>query len=176
MTEQQQRGRTNRRRFLLITGLALPAVGGLTAYAAWPQPYRHEVRTEPEPLNRRFAPYLGGLTDAHWLGYDIDGTGDDRTIPSPDYRVRLVGVAHLPAGGAAAIVNDPGRTFVPAAPSALPAPLKPYLPAVAAWRHSPEFDAYANHKGSGSDASSSGRYLFDTALDLVHFDVLYAST
>ncbi|MGW7437684.1 hypothetical protein [Streptomyces sp. NPDC054849] len=173
---EHQRGRTNRRRFLLIAGIPLLSVGGLTAYAAWPQPYRHEVRTDPEPLNRRFKPYLGELTDPHWLGYDIDESGDDRSIPSPDSRVRLVGVAHLPTGGAAAIVRHPDHTFRPAAPSALPGPLKPYLPAAAAWQHSPEFDAYANRGGSGPDVSPSGRYPFDTARDLVHFDVLYLFT
>ncbi|MFA7766675.1 hypothetical protein [Streptomyces sp. NRRL S-448] len=176
-----QRGRTNRRRFLLIAGLPLLTVGAGMTYLLWPEPpSRAEVRTDLEPLNRRLGPFLGELTDAHWLGYDIDDTGDDRGIPSPDSRVRVVGVAHLPAGGAAAITGKPDHAFAAAgAPSGLPAALKQHLPAAAAWQHSPAFDAYANSQGAGGQASDgipSGRYLFDTARDLVHFDVLYLFT
>ncbi|MGW6980500.1 hypothetical protein ACWGE1_13790 [Streptomyces sp. NPDC054932] len=175
-----QRGRTNRRRFLLIAGLPLLTVGAGLTYAMWPgPPYTHKVRTDLEPLNRRLGPFLGELTDAHWLGYDIDGKGNGRTVPSPDSRIRVVGVAHLSAGGAAAITGKPDHAFGPGAPSDPPAPLKPYLPAAAAWRHSPGFDAYADGQGAGSQATDgkpAGRYLFDTARDLVHFDVLYLFT
>ncbi|MFB6558291.1 hypothetical protein ACFCYH_05135 [Streptomyces sp. NPDC056400] len=176
-----QRGRTDRRTFLLIAGLPLLTVGAGMTYLLWPQPPRRpEVRTDLEPLNRRLGPFLGELSDAHWLGYDIDGPDDDRSIPSPDSRVRVVGVAHLPTGGAAAITGKPDHAFAAAgAPSDLPAALEPYLPAGAAWRHGPGFDAYANGQGAGSQASDgipSGRYLFDTARDLVHFDVLYLFT
>ncbi|WP_405787701.1 hypothetical protein OG753_07115 [Streptomyces sp. NBC_00029] len=176
-----QRGRTDRRRFLLIAGLPVLTVGAGLTYLLWPEPpYRPEVRTDLEPLNRRLGPFLGELTDAHWLGYDIDasGAGDDR-IPSPDSRIRLVGAARLPAGGAAAITAKPDHAFAPGAPSGLPAPLKKYLPADAAWQHSPGFDAYANGQGGKSEASDgtpSGRYLFDVARDLVHFDLLYLFT
>ncbi|MFB6614300.1 hypothetical protein ACIGFK_28075 [Streptomyces sp. NPDC085524] len=168
-----QRGRTNRRRFLLIAGLPLLAVGGGMTYLLWPEPYRNPVRTDLEPLNERFGPDLGALSEAHWLGYDIDEAGhDSRTIPGPDSRIRLVGIAHLPPGGAAAVVRAPGRTFAPAEPSALPERLKTYVPAAAAWQHSPEFDAHLN--GRSSDATStSGEYHFDVERDLVRFDVLY---
>ncbi|MFI8388480.1 hypothetical protein [Streptomyces sp. NPDC085540] len=176
-----QRGRTDRRTFLLIAGLPLLTVGAGMTYLLWPEPPRRpEVRTDLEPLNRRLGPFLGELSDAHWLGYDIDGPDDDRSIPSPDSRVRVVGVAHLPTGRAAAITGKPDHAFAAAgAPSDLPAPLKQYLPAGAPWQHSPDFDAYANGPGAGSQASGgipSGRYLFDTARDLVHFDVLYLFT
>ncbi|WP_406087003.1 hypothetical protein [Streptomyces virginiae] len=177
-----QRGRTNRRRFLLIAGLPLLTVGGGLTYLMWPEPPRGpEVRTDLEPLNRRLGPFLGELTDAHWLGYDIDGTGDSRSIPGPDSRIRVVGVARLPAGGAAAITGKPDHAFAAAggAPSDLPAALKQYLPAAATWQHSPSFDTYANGQGAAGQASDgipSGRYLFDTARDLVHFDVLYLFT
>ncbi|MFD7261081.1 hypothetical protein [Streptomyces sp. NPDC059874] len=168
-----RRGRTNRRRFLLIAGLPLLAVGGGMTYLLWPEPYRNPVRTDLEPLNERFKPYLGELSEAHWQGYDIDeATQGSRTIPGPDSRIRLVGIAHLPPGGAAAVVRAPGRTFAPAEPPALPGPLKKHLPAVAAWQHSPEFDAYMN--GKSSDASgASGAFHFEVERDLVHFDVLY---
>ncbi|MFG2990437.1 hypothetical protein ACGFZK_14295 [Streptomyces sp. NPDC048257] len=172
-----QRGRTNRRRFLLIAGLPLLTVGAGLTYLMWPEPpHRPEVRTDPEPLNRRLGPFLGELTDAHWLGYDIDGAGDDRSIPGPDSRIRVVGVAHLPAGGAAAITGGPDHAFAPGVPADPPAPLKPYLPAGASWQHSPAFDAYADGEGAktqAADGSPTGRYHFDTTRDLVHFDVLY---
>ncbi len=68
------------------------------------------------------------------------------------------------------------RRFLLIAGLPLPAPLKPYLPAAEARQHSPECDVYADREGSGPDVSiSAGRYLFDTARDLVHFDVLYLS-
>ncbi|MFJ8017691.1 hypothetical protein [Streptomyces sp. NPDC096339] len=171
-----QRGRTNRRRFLLIAGLPLLAVGGGMTYLLWPEPPSPNpftVRTDAEPLNTRFGPWLGELTDPHWLGYDIDeaAAGGDRFIPGPDPRIRLVGVARLPAGGAAALAGVPGRTFTPAALPELPGPLKPHLPAEATWQHSPEFDAYANHEAT--DGHPTGRYLIDVARDLVCFDVVY---
>ncbi|WP_030758187.1 MULTISPECIES: ubiquinol-cytochrome c reductase iron-sulfur subunit N-terminal domain-containing protein [unclassified Streptomyces] len=176
-----QRGHTNRRRFLLIAALPLATVGAGLTYLMWPEPGpRTEVRTDLKPLNRRLGPFLGELTDAHWLGYDIDGTGDARGIPSPDSRIRVVGVARLTAGGAAAITGKPDHAFAAGgAPSDLPAALEQYLPAAATWQHSPGFDAYANGRGAAeqaSDGTPSGRYLFDTARDLVHFDVLYLFT
>ncbi|MFF4007635.1 hypothetical protein [Streptomyces sp. NPDC001717] len=168
-----QRGRTNRRRFLLVAGLPLLAAGGGMTYLLWPEPDRNPVRTDLKPLNDRFKPYLGELGEAHWLGYDIDEVGrDSRTIPSPDSRIRLVGVAHLPPGGAAAVVRAPGRTFAPAEPSALPERLRTYVPAAAAWQHSSEFDAYVNERTLDAK-SSSGEYHFDVERDLVRFDVLY---
>ncbi|MFG2336223.1 hypothetical protein [Streptomyces yangpuensis] len=173
-----QRGRVNRRRFLLIAGIPLLTVGAGTAYAVWPGPDRSgpQVRSDLDPLNARFGPYVGTLVEAHWLGYDIDEPpGGSRTIPGPDSRIRLVGVARLTAGGAAAVTGRTQYAFTPAAaPSAPPAPLAPYLPAAAAWQHSPRFDAHANREGV--EGNPSGEYLFDTARDLVRFDLLYLYT
>ncbi|WP_206310010.1 hypothetical protein [Streptomyces sp. A0592] len=177
-----QRGRTSRRRFLLIAGIPLLTVGAGTAYAVWPGPDRSgpQVRTDLEPLNARFGPYVGTLDAAHWLGYDIDekpGSADSRTIPGPDSRIRLVGVARLAAGGAAAITGRAEYAFAPApaaAPAALPAELAPYAPAGAAWQHSRQFDAFANHEGA--EGHPSGEYHFDAARDLVRFDLLYLYT
>lgn len=177
-------GRTNRRTFLLAAaGIPLLALGGAVTYVLWsdvdrlpgPEPDWRRVRTDLEPLNKELGPYLGEVTDAHWLGYDVDEAAfGDRTIPSPDSRVRLVGVAHLAPGGAASITGTPGRTFAAAVPTELPTPLEPFLPAVPAWQRSPEFDAYAN---SGKwDGNTSGEYLIDPARDLVYFDVLYFTT
>ncbi|MFJ7589031.1 hypothetical protein ACIQZO_16950 [Streptomyces sp. NPDC097617] len=178
-----QRGRTDRRRFLLIAGLPLLTVGAGLTYLMWPEvPYRPRVRTDLEPLNRRFGRFLGTLADAHWLGYDIDSAGDDRSIPSPDSRIRVVGFAHLAGGGASAITGRPEHAFAAGAPSEPPAPpesLKPYLPAGGNWRHSPGFDAYADNRDAVSwaaDGSPAGRYYFDTDRDLVHFDVQYLYT
>lgn len=184
MDDQRGPQRLDRRRFLLLAGVPLLAAGAGAAYALWPgprpgrQPQPHPVRTDVEPLNRRFRPYLGELTAAHWIGYDIDERPDtSRSIPGPDSRIRVVGIARMPDGGAAAIVRDPARRFDSAAPSALPAELEPHLPAAAAWQHSPEFDAYANRPGgAGAEALRSGEYLFDTARDLVCFDILHTST
>ncbi|MFI8360664.1 hypothetical protein ACIGD1_10945 [Streptomyces sp. NPDC085612] len=171
-----QRGRTNRRRFLLIAGIPLLGLAGGTAYALKPPPpYRHRVRTDLDPLNTRLRPYLGDLAEAHWVGYDVDGPAEDRGIPGPDSRIRLVGVARLAAGGAEAIVSNPEYDFAPgAAPTGLPEPLAPHLPAGAAWRHSPKFDAYANPPGARPQVS--GRFSFDTARNLVCFDLLYLYT
>ncbi|WP_329388799.1 hypothetical protein OG625_34450 [Streptomyces sp. NBC_01351] len=176
-----QRGRTNRRSFLLTAGLPLLAVGGGMTYLLWPEsdpgrePDWRRVRTDLEPLNKGFGAYLGELTDAHWLGYDVDEAKyGDRSIPSPDSRIRLVGVAHLAPGGAASVVGTPGRTFAAAVPSEPPTPLAPYLPADQAWQRSPEFDAQANSETSGG--YQSGEYLIDVRRDLVYFDVLYFTT
>ncbi|MET9598346.1 hypothetical protein [Streptomyces sp. NPDC006459] len=176
-----QRGHTDRRRFLLIAGLPVLTVGAGLTYLLWPQsPAREpQVRTDLEPLNRRLGPFLGELADAHWLGYDIDGAGGDRSIPGPDSRIRVVGVAHLPGGRAAAITGNPEHAFAGGAPFEPPAPLKRYLPLGTAWQHSPAFDAYADGRGDASratDGSPTGRYCFDTTQDLVHFDVVYLFT
>ncbi|MEU6312864.1 hypothetical protein [Streptomyces sp. NPDC047014] len=173
---EAQRGGTNRRRFLLIAGIPLLAVAGGTAYALKPSPpYRHQVRTDLEPLNSRLRPYLGELAEAHWVGYNIDAPGGDRTIPGPDARVRLVGVARMAAGGADAIVRNPEYDFGPGAqPSDLPEPLVPHVPGDAAWQHSPRFDAHANRAGAeGASPHVSGPYLFDTGRNLVCFDLVY---
>ncbi|MFC9582362.1 hypothetical protein ACFVJ8_05900 [Streptomyces yangpuensis] len=175
---REPRGRVDRRRFLLIAGIPLLTVGAGTAYAVWPGPDRSgpQVRTDLEPLNARFGPYVGTLVEAHWLGYDIDEPpGGSRTVPGPDSRIRLVGVARLAAGGAAAVTGRAEYAFTPAAaPSEPPAPLVPYLPAGAAWQHSPKFDAHANREGA--EGNPSGEYLFDPARDLVRFDLLYLYT
>ncbi|WP_030759501.1 hypothetical protein [Streptomyces sp. NRRL F-2664] len=182
------RGRIHRRRFLLLAGLPLLSAGAGTACAVRPRsdapgreaPRRDasgsRVRTDLEPLNARFGPSVGSLAEAHWLGYDIDeAPGGSRTVPGPDSRIRLVGVARLAAGGAAAVTGRAEYAFTPAAaPSALPAELAPYAPVGAAWQHSPHFDTYANREGSGG--RPSGEYHFDTARDLVRFDLLYLFT
>ncbi|APU38961.1 hypothetical protein [Streptomyces sp. TN58] len=182
--QREQRGRrapADRRRFLLFAAVPLLAACAGTAYAVWPGPApsgpRVRVRTDPEPLNARFGPYVGTLVEAHWLGYDIDEpSGGSRTVPGPDSRIRLVGIARLAAGGAAAVTGRAEYAFTSggAAPSALPAELEPYAPAGAAWQHSPRFDAHAN-KGQ-SEGNPSGRYHFDPARDLVRFDLLYLYT
>ncbi|MGW2274204.1 hypothetical protein [Streptomyces yangpuensis] len=176
--QREPRGRVDRRRFLLIAGIPLLAAGAGTAYALWPGPDRSgpQVRTDLKPLNARFGPYVGTLVEAHWLGYDIDEPpGGSRTVPGPDSRIRLVGVARLTAGGAAAVTGRAEYAFTPAAaPSEPPAPLVPHLPAGAAWQHSPQFDAHANREGA--EGNPSGEYLFDPARDLVRFDLLYLYT
>ncbi|MCX5197075.1 hypothetical protein OOK31_24785 [Streptomyces sp. NBC_00249] len=172
-------GRTGRRRFLTLTGgILLAGVAGTAAVSALrssqeqdePDPLR--VRTDLEPLERRFGPALGPLSDAHWIGYDIDAAQESRLgPPSPDSRIRFVGLARLRPGRAAGILTAPGRTATPAPLADLPARLEPYVPAGAVWRGSAEFDSAANTEEPS--VSSTGRFRFDEAHDLVCFDLLY---
>ncbi|MFF7178058.1 hypothetical protein [Streptomyces sp. NPDC008121] len=155
-----------------------------------PDPLR--VRTDTGPLHKRFVA-LGRLTDAHWLGYDIDTVGQRETIPSPDARIRVVGVAR-PVRGAAEIVRSvpPAERFAPAAlPADLPDPLVPYLPTRSGWQASTAYDlrvlapasaASGTGTGPGAGAGSpggeraSGRFLLHVELDLVWFDTLFLVT
>ncbi|OKK17254.1 hypothetical protein AMK16_20445 [Streptomyces sp. CB00455] len=175
------RGRSDRRRLLVALGapllLAGAGAGVAAAVRSGDEPGPRRVRTDSEPLNRRFASVLGELSEAHWQGYDIDGGAGERTVPGPDSRIRLVGVARLRPGRAAEILRVPDHAFAPAEPAPLPAELERYVPAGAAWRGSARFDAYANRPGTaggpGGDTGRSGGYLFDAARDLVRFDVVF---
>ncbi|MCX4524433.1 MULTISPECIES: hypothetical protein [unclassified Streptomyces] len=193
---ESQRGRTGRRRFLLILGgpllLAGTGIGIASALSSAGEerpgernpgerdsgerdsgePDPHRVRTDLAPLKRRFGA-AGELLEAHWQGYDLDGSaGGDRYLPSPDSRLRLVGVARLGAGQVAGILRDAGYSFAAAAPKDLPERLKPYAPADAAWQRAEAFDALVNRPVPGLFTSSSGGFLLDAERDLVCFDVV----
>lgn len=170
-----QRGRTNRRKFLLIAGAPLLLLGAGLGYALWPEQEDGEkVRTDLDPLNRRFWTALGDVSDAHWLGYDIDESNNDRSIPSPDSRVRLVGIAHLKPGTANRILRDPAHRFEITELSTLPGKLKPYVPAGAGWRQSATYDKVAIEEGL--DVIPSGTFCFDGIRDLVYFDYVFLYT
>lgn len=167
-----QRGHTNRRRFLLAVGTPLLLLGGGLTYTFWPEEEDAEkVRTDLAPLNRRFWTALGDVSDAHWLGYDIDESNNDRSIPSPDSRVRLVGIARLKPGTANRILRDPAHHFEATALSTLPDKLKPYVPSAAAWRQSATYDARALEEGL--NVVPSGSFCFDGIRDLVYFDYVF---
>ncbi|MET9603604.1 hypothetical protein ABZZ17_00915 [Streptomyces sp. NPDC006512] len=177
----EQSGRTGRRRFLALTGAAallLGAAGAVGAAVLWPEPEpepdRRRVRTDPAPLNSRFEQALGPLSDPHWLGYDVDASSADRYLPSPDSRIRLVGIARMRPGAAAEVLARPGHAFAPAGLPDLPAPLEPHVPAGARWQGSPDFDRAANRPGAS--VQPSGTYRLDAARDLVWFDVLFRYT
>ncbi|GAA3767782.1 hypothetical protein GCM10022206_03120 [Streptomyces chiangmaiensis] len=91
---------------------------------------RAKVRTDLEPLERRFAA-LGPLSGAHWLGTAL-GTDSGRSVPGPT-DVRVVGTAQLRAGAVAAIMGAPHRSFQPETPSRLPAELAEFMPTGARW-------------------------------------------
>ncbi|MGW6686399.1 hypothetical protein [Streptomyces sp. NPDC054961] len=155
---------------MLGVPLVLAGTGwGVAAAMTGDEDPKRGIRTDLEPLNTRFAPYTGELAGAHWQAYDIDDRGDRLTVPSPDRRIRLVGVARLGAGSARRAL-DGGSTFFPSAPRDLPGPLKPYLPADAQWQRSAHFDTLV----AGSDAETAGtsEICLDVQRDLMYFDLL----
>ncbi|MBT2448290.1 hypothetical protein J7F03_14615 [Streptomyces sp. ISL-43] len=170
---ETQRGRTSRRGLLLGLGAPLLLGGAGLGYALWPEEAGGPtVRTDVEPLNRRFWTALGDVSNAHWLGYNIEEAGKDRvTVPSPETRVRLVGLARLASGKAKAIMRDPAHSFEAAALSTLPGPLKPYVPSSAGWRQSATYDKRALEEGL--NVVPSGTFHFDGIRDLVYFDFVF---
>lgn len=170
-----QRGLSSRRRLLLGLGAPLLLGAAGLGYVMWPEGEEAEkVRTDLAPLNRRFWTALGDVSDAHWLGYDIDESGSDRTVPSPDSRMRLVGVAHLKQGTANRIMRDPAHHFEVGSLAGLPAPLKPYIPSSAAWKQSTTYDKVALEEGL--NVVPSGTFRFDGIRDLVYFDYVFLYT
>ncbi|MGW4893561.1 hypothetical protein ACWEQL_15055 [Kitasatospora sp. NPDC004240] len=195
-TEQDARrtGRTrNARRWsaaaltLLVAGTTLGCSGDDGSGKAAPavDPDSTVVRTDTEPLQRRFLA-IGQFSDPHWLFYYPQFPSGRELIPSPDRPVRLVGIAHLPTGTAAAITTDPAYHFEPARPPATPAaspsghdpggdtpgPLRPppplagSLPGDTRWLTSPEYDR------SVTKSQYWGRFFLDPATDSIYFDTI----
>ncbi|WP_330294972.1 hypothetical protein [Streptomyces sp. NBC_00503] len=170
-----QRGHTSRRGLLLGLGAPLLLGGAGLTYVLWPEKAAGmKVRTDLEPLNRRFWTALGDVSDAHWLGYDADEPGAARTVPSPDSRVRLVGLAHLESGTAKRILRDPAHKFEVTTLSTLPAELKPFVPSGAGWQSSETYNKAALAEGLG--VIPSGSFCFDGIRDLVYFDYTFLYT
>lgn len=130
---------------------------------------RRRVHTHLEPLNERFAERTGQLAEAHWQAYDIDDKGERITLPSPDPRIRIVGIARLSPGGARKAMGG-GSTFFTATPKAVPDRLQKYLPADAQWLRSAHFDQLV--AGSATEASGASEVCLDPARDLMYFDLL----
>ncbi|MFE0510638.1 hypothetical protein [Streptomyces sp. NPDC058964] len=121
----------------------------------------HGVRTDSEPLERRFAA-LGPLSHAHWLGVVL-GTESRVSVPGPA-DVRVVGFAQLRAGSVAAIAGASKRGFQPATPSQLPKKLVRFMPKGARWVRSESFDLRV------TGGRYSGAFYFDRGADWVYFD------
>ncbi|MET7642771.1 hypothetical protein ABZS83_03785 [Streptomyces sp. NPDC005426] len=151
-----------RRRGALALGLAAVLVA-CTSTAR--EKDGNEVRTDSEPLERRFAT-LGPLSDAHWLGVVL-GTTDSR-IPGPT-DLRVVGFAQLRAGAVASIVGASQRGFQAEKPPRLPEELAPFMPKNARWVRSESFDRQVTGE------TYPGRFYFDAATDRVCFDTINAS-
>ncbi|WP_329139316.1 hypothetical protein OG552_33095 [Streptomyces sp. NBC_01476] len=150
-----------RRRGALALGLAT-VLAGCTSTAKSTD--SKEVRTDTEPLERRFVT-LGPLSDAHWLGVVL-GTGS--RVPGPT-DVRVVGFAQLRAGAVASIVGASQLGFQPAMPSRLPAELMRFMPENARWVRSGSFD------GQVTGETYSGAFYFDLGADWVYFDTINPS-
>ncbi|MGW1770485.1 hypothetical protein [Streptomyces sp. NPDC002104] len=167
-----ERGLGSRRRLLLGLGAPLLLGAAGLGYTMWPEEEKGEkVRTDVAPLNRRFWTALGDVSTAHWLGYGIDESGTGRSVPSPDTRMRLVGVARLKEGTANRIMRDPAHHFEEGPLAGLPAPLKPFVPSSAAWKQSVTYDKVALEEGLG--VIPSGTFRFDGIRDLVYFDYVF---
>ncbi|MFG3055960.1 hypothetical protein ACGFZP_34110 [Kitasatospora sp. NPDC048239] len=148
------------------------------------------VRTDTAPLQRPFAA-IGELSDPHWLGYNLHYESRP-LVPDQDPPIRVVGIAHLPAGTAAAITSRPEYAFhpvapadgaTPAAPTAsspgsasldlllpgpgqLPVPLRHALPVESDWLTSEAYDRTI------TGSRYQGRFFLDPLSDSVYFDTV----
>ncbi|MBD3579306.1 MULTISPECIES: hypothetical protein [Streptomyces] len=175
-------GRTGRRGFLALLGSAAlaPSAGAVGCAGLRPNEDHLRVRTDVEPLHKRFAA-LGELSDAHWLGYDLDAAGKRQAAPGPDARVRLVGVARTAPGTVAATLAaaPAGERFETVALAGdVPAPLAPYVPDRAGWRASTAYDLTVLARdpaqpGADGNDRADGRFLLHEADDRVWFDAVF---
>ncbi|MFD0270084.1 hypothetical protein ACFVGY_26505 [Streptomyces sp. NPDC127106] len=173
-------GAAERRRFLALLGGAalLPLAGTAGCAELRPNEDHLRVRTDVEPLRSRFAA-LGELSGAHWLGYDLDEAGKRQTIPGPDSRIRLVGVARLTEGTVAATLGaaPAGERFETVSlPAELPAPLAKHVPDRAGWWASTAYDLRVlarQPEQSTSGDEADGRFFLHEEDDLVWFDTVF---
>ncbi|MFD7627724.1 hypothetical protein ACFV7Q_17075 [Streptomyces sp. NPDC059851] len=176
-------GGTERRGFLaLLGGVVLSALAGTAGCSELrPNEDHLRVRTDVEPLHERF-PALGELSDPHWLGYDVDEAGRRQTLPGPDARIRLVGLARMAPGAVAAVLGaaTAGERFEPVDPPAdLPAPLATHVPDRAGWRASTAYDLRVLAQAPSQSATgdrADGRFLLHEEDDLVWFDTVFLYT
>ncbi|MFF5449355.1 hypothetical protein [Streptomyces sp. NPDC012888] len=178
------RERVGRREALALLGglVLLPAAGGCTAGPGEGRddapPDRLRVRTDVEPVRRRLGK-LGELSDPHWLGYPLDksGEGERLTVPAHDQRVRLVGLARLPAGAVAATLDAAEEPFEAAGLPEVPEPLRPFLPSGADWRTSGAYDVRVLAPGPEKTVNDTadGRFFLERERDLVWFDAVFLS-
>ncbi len=159
-------GFVSRRRWILLSGLV--ALSGCTgvhpAGSDGAVPDHKKVRRDVEPLQRRFAA-VGRLSDPHWLGYNPNDSGRE-SIPDQDPRIRVVGVARLPAGTVNSIVSATDYAFEPSTPSQLPEELAEFLPKNAEWVSSADYDDHI------TNSHYPGRFHLAPATDWVYFDTV----
>ncbi|MBC6461918.1 hypothetical protein [Actinomadura sp. HBU206391] len=120
-----------------------------------------DVRRDTAPLERRFTA-LGRLLDAHWLGHPL-GVDSRLSVPGPT-DVRVVGIARLRAGRAAAIVSARRADFRARVPSRVPDPLTGFMPPGAGWVGSAAFDSEITRD------AYYGAFHLDPESDHVYFD------
>ncbi|MFD3532774.1 hypothetical protein [Streptomyces sp. NPDC058664] len=154
------------RRALLLGGVVVlgGGAGACGPAADGDAPVHGKVRTDLEPLRRRFSA-IGRLSDAHWLAYNPDDSGRE-LLPDQDPRTRLVGTAHLPVGTVGAIVARSGHDFAPSTPVPPPEALAEFLPAGAGWLRSPGYDSAVTR------SLYHGTFHLDPVTDVVYFDAL----
>ncbi|WP_327678461.1 hypothetical protein [Streptomyces sp. NBC_00467] len=157
----------SRRNWILLGGLTVVG-GGTGIYAATDddpsRTDRERVRTDTAPLRRRFTS-IGQLSDPHWLGFNPNRHGRE-SVPEPDPQIRVVGIARLPAGRAAAVVGLTAYGFSPGVPEPAPKALEKFLPEHARWLTSPRYDRHI------TQAVYRGRFHFDPGTNSVYFDTV----
>ncbi|CAM5274218.1 hypothetical protein SNARM312S_02811 [Streptomyces narbonensis] len=160
-------GSVSRRGWLMLGGLfVLGGSGAVGCASAGGRDERNlrEVNTDVEPLERRFRA-IGRLSDPHWLGYDPNDSGRE-WIPDQDPRIRVVGVARLPAGAVRSVVGEPKYAFGPSEPSHPPQELAEFLPEGAGWMGSARYDKHITR------SLYVGRFHFSPTTDHVYFDTV----
>ncbi|MFB7359013.1 hypothetical protein [Streptomyces gardneri] len=157
----------SRRGWLVLGGLFVLGGGGAVACASGDGKAERdlrEVNTDVEPLQRRFGA-IGRLSDPHWLGYNPNDSGRE-WIPDQDPRIRVVGVARLPAGAVTSIVAKPVHAFEPSVLSHPPEELAEFLPEDAAWVSSVRYDKLI------TGSLYTGRFHLSPTTDHVYFDTV----
>ncbi|MFF8835563.1 hypothetical protein [Streptomyces sp. NPDC015130] len=157
----------SRRGWLMLGGLLVLGGAGTAACSSeggGAGRERREVNTDVEPLRRRFRA-IGPLSDPHWLGYDPNDSGRE-WIPDQDPRVRVVGVARLPAGAVSSLVGGTAYSFEPSDPSNPPEELAEFLPENAGWVASVRYDKHI------TGSRYPGRFHLSPTTDHVYFDTV----
>ncbi|QES24098.1 hypothetical protein DEJ46_37460 [Streptomyces venezuelae] len=151
----------------MLGGLFVLGGGGTVACASADRRDERDLRevsTDVEPLERRFRA-IGRLSDPHWLGYNPNDSGRE-WIPDQDPRIRVVGVARLPAGAVTSIVGEPKYAFGPSALSHPPDELAEFLPEDAGWVGSVRYDKHITR------SRYVGRFHLSPTTDHVYFDTV----
>ncbi|MEU7513426.1 hypothetical protein AB0B13_15640 [Streptomyces sp. NPDC042898] len=156
----------SRRGLMVLSGLFVLGGGAAGCGAAGDpaEPAPRKVNTDVEPLQRRFRA-IGRLSEPHWLGYNPNDSGRE-WIPDQDPRIRVVGVARLPAGAVETIVGKRAYAFASSVPSHTPEELAEFLPEGAEWVGSVAYDQHITR------SLYTGRFHFSAATDHVYFDTI----